>query len=164
MVRDTVQDALSAYRTLRSALPGAEIDLFHARFALGDRLDIEKRVLASFGKASEGDMRRRIGATIGALETPLSYPSVRMAVLPERYPAGGRAIHLDMKGCRYHDHEPAYWTFQRENLGRQFRDRIAGRIEMGELRHLSVFGLAPQPLLMELGRLLSDISPPTSIS
>ena len=99
------------------------------------------------------------GAPIGALEAPLSYPSVRMTVLPERYPAGGRAIHLDIKGCQYRDHEPAYWTFQRENLGRQFRDRIAGRIETGEIRHLSVFGLAPQPLLIELGRLLCDICP-----
>ena len=68
------------------------------------------------------------GAPIGALEAPLSYPSARMTVLPDRYPAGGRAIHLEMKGCQYRDHEPAYWTFQRENLGRQFRDRIAGRI------------------------------------
>jgi SMODS-associated and fused to various effectors sensor domain len=99
------------------------------------------------------------GAPIGALEVPLSYPSVRMTVLPERYPAGGRAIHLDIKGCQYRDHEPAYWTFQRENLGRKFRDRIAGRIETGEIRHLSVFGLAPQPLLIELGRLLCDICP-----
>lgn len=98
------------------------------------------------------------GAPIGALEAPLSYPSVRMTVLPERYPAGGRAIHLEMKGCQYRDHEPAYWTFQKENLGRQFRDRIAGRIETGEIRHLSVFGVAPQPLLIELGHLLCDIS------
>jgi hypothetical protein len=99
------------------------------------------------------------GAPIGTLEAPLSYSSVRMAVLPKRYPAGGRAIHLDMKGCRYRDHEPAYWTFQRENLRRQFRDSIAGRVETGEFRHLSVFGLAPQPLLIELGRLLCDICP-----
>jgi hypothetical protein len=97
------------------------------------------------------------GAPIGSLEAPLSYPSVRMTVLPDRYPAGGRAIHLEMKGCRYRDHEPVYWAFQKENLGRQFRDRIASRIETGEIRHLSVFGLAPQPLLIELGRLLCDI-------
>ena len=99
------------------------------------------------------------GAPIGSLEAPISYQSVRMTVLPDRYPAGGRATHLAMKGCQYRDHEPAYWTFQRENLGRQFRDKIVGRIETGEIRHLSVFGLAPQPLLIELGRLLCDISP-----
>ena len=99
------------------------------------------------------------GAPIGSLEAPLSYPSVRMTVLPERYPAGGRAMHLEMTGCRYRDHEPNYWRFQQENLGRQFREKIGGRIETGEIRHLSVFGLAPQPLLIELGRLLCDICP-----
>jgi len=98
------------------------------------------------------------GAPIGSIEAPLSYPSVRMTVLPERYPASGRAIHLEMKGCQYRDHEQTYWTIQKENLRRQFRDRIAGRIETGEIRHLSVFGLAPQPLLIELGHLLCDIS------
>ena len=99
------------------------------------------------------------GAPIGSQESPLSYPSVRMAVLPAHYPACGRATHLEMTGCRYRDHEHAYWEFQRENLGRQFRERVAGRIETGEIRHLSVFGLAPQPLLIELGRLLCDICP-----
>lgn len=99
------------------------------------------------------------GAPIGSLEAPLSYQSVRMAVLPKRYPAGGRAIHLEMIGCQYRDHEERYWIFQQENLARQFREKIAGRIETGEIRHLSVFGLAPQPLLVELGRLLGDICP-----
>jgi hypothetical protein len=99
------------------------------------------------------------GAPIGSLEAPLSYQSVRMTVLPDRYPAGGRAIHLEMKGCRFQDHEPDYWTFQQENLARQFRDRVSGRIEAGDIRHLSVFGLAPQALLIELGRLLCDICP-----
>ena len=82
-----------------------------------------------------------------------------MTVLPERYPAEGRAIHLDVKGCQFQDHEEAYWTFQQQNLARQFHDRIVGRIESGDIRHLSVFGLAPQPLLIEFGRLLCDICP-----
>lgn len=99
------------------------------------------------------------GAPIGSLEAPLSYPSVRTTVLPERYPAGGRAMHLEMQGCRFRDHEPEYWAFQQENLARQFREKISGRIETGEIRHLSVFGLAPQPLLIELGRQLCDICP-----
>lgn len=99
------------------------------------------------------------GAPIGFQEAPLSYKSIRMTVLPKRYPAGGRANHLEMVGCRFRDHEPEYWTFQQENLARQFREKIAGRIETGEIRHLSVFGLAPQPLLIELGRLLCDICP-----
>lgn len=99
------------------------------------------------------------GAPIGRIDSPLSYESVRMTVLPEHYPAGGRAMHLEMKGCQFRDHEPQYWAFQQENLARQFREKIAGRIETGEIRHISVFGLAPQPLLIELGQLLCDICP-----
>ena len=59
-IRNTVQDALDAYRDVTAALPDAHVDLFHARFALGDRLDIERRVLKSFGKASKGEERNRI--------------------------------------------------------------------------------------------------------
>lgn len=59
-IRNTVQDALDAYRDVTAALPNAHVDLFHARFALGDRLDIERRVLNSFGKASKGEERNRI--------------------------------------------------------------------------------------------------------
>jgi len=36
---------------------------------------------------------------------------------------------------------------------------VRGRVERQEIRHLSVFALAPQPLLIELGRLLCDIVP-----
>jgi hypothetical protein len=46
---------------------------------------------------------------------------------------------------------------QRENLDRQFSGKVRERIEAREIRHLSVFALAPQPLLIELGRLLGDI-------
>jgi hypothetical protein len=50
-------------------------------------------------------------------------------------------------------------AFARENLARQFATKVRERIEAREIRHLSVFALAPQPLLIELGRLLCDIAP-----
>jgi SMODS-associated and fused to various effectors sensor domain len=45
------------------------------------------------------------------------------------------------------------------NLRHQFDVKVRGRVERQEIRHLSVFALAPQPLLIELGRLLCDIVP-----
>src|SRR5690606_27571407 len=45
------------------------------------------------------------------------------------------------------------------NLQRQFAAKIRGRVERQDIRHMSVFGLAPQPLLIELGRLISDLTP-----
>jgi CRISPR-associated endonuclease/helicase Cas3 len=59
-IRNTVQDARDAHRDLQALLPDAEIGLFHARFALGDRLAIEQGVLANFGKKSEAPQRQRI--------------------------------------------------------------------------------------------------------
>lgn len=50
-VRNTVRDAVTAYQALR-ADPGLAVDLFHSRFAMGDRLTIEGRVLGRFGRAS----------------------------------------------------------------------------------------------------------------
>ena len=52
-VRNSVDDAIDAWEQLRAAgVPKERLMLFHARFALGDRLDIEKQVLASFGPES----------------------------------------------------------------------------------------------------------------
>ena len=55
-IRNTVAEAIEAYERLR-ALLGEQVDLFHARFTLADRIEIENRVLASFGSTSQADTR-----------------------------------------------------------------------------------------------------------
>ena len=86
----------------------------------------------------------RYGAKIGSNESPLSFENVRTVVLPDHYPADGRSIGLELIGCQYEDHEESYWTFQQENLQRQFRDKIKGKIETVEIRHLSVYKVSPK--------------------
>ena len=49
-IRNTVDDALDAHKELTAR--GLDPDLFHARFALIDRLADEKRVVDTFGKGS----------------------------------------------------------------------------------------------------------------
>lgn len=56
-IRNTVGDATAAYEELAETL-GEHVELFHARFMMGDRLDIERRVLERFGKASTTEQRR----------------------------------------------------------------------------------------------------------
>lgn len=101
----------------------------------------------------------RFGASIAENEALVSTRAIFMAMPPDHHPATGQTIDLEMVGCAYRDDEPAYWTFQRDNLRRQFEAKVRGRVERQEIRHLSVFALAPQPLLVELGRLLCDIVP-----
>ena len=102
----------------------------------------------------------RYAANIGGHESPVAYEQVSLAMLPDRYPADGRrTLDIELRGSARQDHELEFWAFERENLGRQFAAKVRERIEAREIRHLSVFALAPQPLLIELGRLLCDIMP-----
>ena len=54
-IRNTVREASEAYEILRSQ--GVSVTLFHARFAVADRLRIEKEVLQFFGKKSTSQHR-----------------------------------------------------------------------------------------------------------
>jgi len=56
-VRNTVVDALDAYEQVINILPEDRVILFHARFALGNRLEIEDKVLSIFGKNSRAEDR-----------------------------------------------------------------------------------------------------------
>ena len=99
------------------------------------------------------------GAGIGDHDGALNPERAKSAVLPDRYPDQREPTILGIDNLVTRDQEDLYWKVQIENLGRQFLRRVKVRIEDGEVSHLSVFALAPQPLLIELGRLLGDIIP-----
>lgn len=56
-IRNTVHDALNGYVSLKEKLGERNLSLFHARFAMGDRLEIENAVIAAFGKESTAQER-----------------------------------------------------------------------------------------------------------
>lgn len=101
----------------------------------------------------------RFGASIGANEALVSTRAIFAAMPPDHHPASMQTIDLEMTGHAFADSDPAFWVMQQTNLQRNFAARVGGRIERQDIRHLSVFALAPQPLLIELGRLLCDIVP-----
>jgi CRISPR-associated endonuclease/helicase Cas3 len=57
-IRNTVTDAIDAYDHLSKLVARENITLFHARFALRDRLKKETLVLNSFGEKSTQEVRR----------------------------------------------------------------------------------------------------------
>ena len=57
-IRNTVADALAAYDDWLPRLGEQQLTLFHARFALGDRLNIENDVVKRFGKESQTPERQ----------------------------------------------------------------------------------------------------------
>jgi len=56
-IRNTVSDALEAWERLSPELPEGHCTLFHARFAMCDRLAIEERVRKAFGPTGTADER-----------------------------------------------------------------------------------------------------------
>jgi hypothetical protein len=98
------------------------------------------------------------GANIGAHNSSLSVNMAAEAMLPDWYPAEARAIELGWTNCALADRDNAYWQAQVLQLKGMFEQAVKPRLRKGEIRHLSVLGLAPQPLLMLLGHLLCDIT------
>lgn len=101
----------------------------------------------------------RYGSTIGQNESAISFSKCREAMAPNFYPANRQPIDLSMAGVDLSENDENFYHFQAQNLRRQFEAKVKGRLESQEINHFSIFALAPMPLLIELGRLISDISP-----
>ena len=97
------------------------------------------------------------GANIGAQGSPLSLREAALGMLPERYPASQQPVLLSLGNSSFEDRTPEFWQFEGMQIQNLFAQQIRPRIKSGEITHLSVFALAPQPLLMLLGSELSDI-------
>ncbi len=70
-IRNTVDDARETWAALRATLPDRPVDLFHARYALGDRLRIETAALAAFGRAATETRAGRILVATQVIEQSL---------------------------------------------------------------------------------------------
>ena len=97
------------------------------------------------------------GANIGAQAAAISYPKAIQAVLPKRYPTKSDGISLSMKNSSFRDDDPTFWEVEKDNLKSLFEQRVMISRQDGRAPHVSIFALAPQPLLIYLGSLLSDL-------
>lgn len=109
------------------------------------------------------DPRRRshvvvYGANVGDHSSPLKFAEAAQATFPLVYPAEDRAIELGTINSSFQDRSEQFWAIEAENLKAQFTRRVRERISAGEIDHISLFALAPQPLLILLGTLMIDIT------
>jgi len=98
------------------------------------------------------------GANIGLQNTPLSYRETATAVLPTKYPRQSYPLEISLHNSSFYDDEHNYWILEAENLTRQVNQKILPQIIQDSINHLSIFALAPQPLLIKLGSLLTDLN------
>jgi SMODS-associated and fused to various effectors sensor domain len=99
------------------------------------------------------------GANIGDHSSPLNYVEAASALFPDRYPACDRAIELSVHNSSSCERDDRFWRNETFELRRKFDRLVRLPTAEGGVRHLSVFALAPQPLLILLGNLLGDIVP-----
>ena len=123
-MRNTVADALTAYAKFKDRLSADRLTLFHARFALRDRLRTERKVLALFGDRSTP--MRRVGRLVIATQVaeqsldadwdfvvsdlaPIDRLIQRAGRL-QRHPRDGRGVPcLWVFGPAWVDDPPARW-------------------------------------------------------
>lgn len=97
------------------------------------------------------------GAKIGQHDSPLLFKPTAEALFPERYPAEDRAIILGRADSFAEDHDTHFYAQETQGLIGKFNQRIRERLADGSIQHLSIFAMAPQPLLILLGSMLTEI-------
>jgi len=72
------------------------------------------------------------------------------------YPSDLRPIELGLVNSSAKDKSPEYWATERQNLEQQFQLKVEQYIQANRMSRFSVFAIAPMPLLVLLGALMSD--------
>ncbi len=97
------------------------------------------------------------GGNIGNHSPVLSFQKAAQAMLPEWYPADQHAIEIGLRNSGLTDRDPAYWALETSSLEANVAQHLSPRFSQGQIQHLSIFAVAPQPLLIKIGSLISDI-------
>ena len=97
------------------------------------------------------------GANIGKQGSPLSISEAAHAMVPARFPASSQPLTIGFGNSSFEDNTPEYWEFEAKQICNVVEQQLRPRIKNGEIGHLSLFALAPQPLLIFLGVQLSDV-------
>jgi hypothetical protein len=95
------------------------------------------------------------GANIGQEKSPLCHIEAVEAMFPDKFPAEEKSIDLSMR-CEHEDNSRDFWETEKTNLKTLFQRQIEFRIRENNPSHFSLFALAPQPLLIQLGTLFTD--------
>lgn len=98
------------------------------------------------------------GTYVGEHQALPTFHTARAALFPARYPAHTSMLELGSRSTPRRDRDQEFWESERQQLRYQFDRQIRTALEQGDVGHISVFALAPQPLLIELGSLLGDIN------
>lgn len=104
----------------------------------------------------------KYSANVGKYTIQLNEKELYSSIFPEYYPDGD-IVEISLNSS-WHDNEEKYWEVEAEHLIKQIKEKLYPYINCNtskQIKHMSVFGFAPQPLLILLGYLLTDKIPVT---
>jgi hypothetical protein len=97
------------------------------------------------------------GANVGSQSSPVSMQKAIPAMLPDSYPAQSIPLEIGLRNNMLTDRTDEYWQFEGNNLRAHYAQSVRPLLVSGAITRISVFAMAPQPLLVLLGSLLTDI-------
>jgi len=95
-------------------------------------------------------------AKIGTFQPTIHLLEAVASMTPNYYPRSDIPVILSISDSPYVDSQSEYWRLEEENLRSKVK-KIAHYAETKTDNHLSVFAIAPQPLLILLGSLLTEL-------
>lgn len=103
----------------------------------------------------------RFGARIKDRAALVTFEQAQEAVAPERYPVSEMGIRLDLSDALLNEDDDEYWAHAKLAIDRRLDTALAGGVGPTgqQLNHLSIFALAPIPLLICFGKKLGDMYP-----
>lgn len=97
-------------------------------------------------------------ANIGEHSPQLGYETARTSLVASGYfPSTHNAIELGLDNSYFRDRDSNFWSIEVENLKSKFEELLKPQLRKNQQNHISLFGLAPIPLLVKLGSLVNDI-------
>ena len=99
-------------------------------------------------------------ANIGPQSNPIDINKAEIAVITNNMYPAEPIIDLSLSMHASTDNEDSFWRTEVTNLEKRFIEKLKDKIaDKHEKSHYSVFALAPIPLLIKLGSLLTDKTP-----
>lgn len=97
------------------------------------------------------------GANIADNQPLFQYEILKSVIAETHYPAEEYSTDLGLKSI-YNEKDPNYWQTETDTLERKVKD-LLDRLNNNQNRisHISLFALAPMPLLVKLGTLLPEL-------
>jgi len=96
------------------------------------------------------------GTNIGKETVSISRRDLAQAMLPDNYPTEN-VVTISCRNSSLHDSQELFWQAEVAQLEQKYNESLKPLIGKEDIDCVSVFALAPQPLLVKLGTKLSDL-------